>query len=88
MLISLTDLEKLRIREDMDAQLTTCLLNIIRFVNDKKDHIPPITTSDANPFPFQVRTYNALFYYFILHVLIFFRNRSLFLLRQILGVQC
>ncbi|CAG8585944.1 5563_t:CDS:2 [Funneliformis caledonium] len=43
-----------RIRKDMDDQLATCLLDIIRFVNDKKDHIPPITTSDINPFPFQI----------------------------------
>jgi autophagy-related protein 101 len=45
----------------MSAQLTTCFLNIIRFINDKKDHIPPITTLEANPFPFQVCIYNTIF---------------------------
>ncbi|CAI2165469.1 2685_t:CDS:2 [Funneliformis geosporum] len=49
-----TENETKRIRKDMDDQLATCLLDIIRFVNDKKDHIPPITTSDINPFPFQI----------------------------------
>ncbi|CAG8509009.1 18080_t:CDS:2 [Rhizophagus irregularis] len=49
-----TDGETLRIRKEMSAQLTTCFLNIIRFINDKKDHIPPITTLEANPFPFQI----------------------------------
>ena len=27
---------------------------IIGIVNRDKDHIPPITTTDANPFPYQV----------------------------------
>ena len=80
----------------MDDQLTTCLLKIIRFVNDKKDHIPPITTSDANPFPFQVRIYNNIYfthcsYGFISYgfIKIFhIYNRLLFLLQRILGVQC
>ncbi|CAG8500539.1 5282_t:CDS:2 [Acaulospora morrowiae] len=49
-----TDRERLRIRKEMDRQLSSCLFDIIRFVNDKKDHIPPITTSDENPFPYQI----------------------------------
>ncbi|CAG8439222.1 6542_t:CDS:2 [Diversispora eburnea] len=53
-LICRTERDKLRVRKDMDKQLYSCLFNIIRFVNDKKDHIPPITTPDANPFPYQI----------------------------------
>lgn len=29
-------------------------MNIITLVNTHKDHIPPITTTDANPFPYQI----------------------------------
>ncbi|CAG8695179.1 15975_t:CDS:2, partial [Cetraspora pellucida] len=49
-----TESDKLRIRKEMDRQLSACLFKIIRYVNDKKDHIPPITSLDANPFPYQI----------------------------------
>ncbi|RIB09839.1 autophagy-related protein [Gigaspora rosea] len=59
--------DKLRIRKDMDRQLSTCLFNIIRYVNDKKDHIPPITSLDANPFPYQVN-YSLYIYFYNLYI--------------------
>lgn len=38
----------------MEKALSSLFLSILRTVNERKDHIPPITTSDGNPFPYQV----------------------------------
>ncbi|KAG9289813.1 hypothetical protein G9A89_015393 [Geosiphon pyriformis] len=49
------EIDQLKMRKDMNKQLNYCLLNIIRFVNEKKDHIPPITEDNKkNPFPYQI----------------------------------
>ena len=38
----------------MTKSLEKAAHKIITIVNRDKDHIPPITTTDANPFPYQV----------------------------------
>lgn len=47
-------LDRNRMHDSMERQLEGCLMQIIRIVNEKKDHIPPIVTNEANPFPYQV----------------------------------
>ena len=34
--------------------LIKAAMKIVTTVNREKDHIPPITTSEANPFPYQI----------------------------------
>jgi len=41
-------------RKEMESQLQHTILRIIDIVNNHKDHIPPITTSDYNPFPYKI----------------------------------
>jgi autophagy-related protein 101 len=38
----------------MASTLMTTVMKIITFVNAHKDHIPPITTSETNPFPYRI----------------------------------
>ena len=38
----------------MESSLQKTGMKIVAIVNRDKDHIPPITTSDANPFPYQI----------------------------------
>ena len=38
----------------MDSTLQKAALKIVAIVNRDKDHIPPITTSETNPFPYQI----------------------------------
>ena len=38
----------------MESSLHKAAMKIVAIVNRDKDHIPPITTSDANPFPYQI----------------------------------
>jgi len=38
----------------MESQLALTIMRIIDIVNSNKDHIPPITTSDYNPFPYKI----------------------------------
>ncbi|KAG0077563.1 hypothetical protein BGZ93_005175 [Podila epicladia] len=40
--------------KNMEKSLSSLFLSILRTVNERKDHIPPITTSDGNPFPYQI----------------------------------
>nr|CAG8604133.1 10774_t:CDS:2 [Entrophospora candida] len=49
-----TERERLIVHKEMAEQFYSCLFDIICYVNEKKDHIPPITTSEANPFPYQI----------------------------------
>ncbi|KAG0366393.1 hypothetical protein BC939DRAFT_447873 [Gamsiella multidivaricata] len=46
--------DKQRSIKNMEKALSSLFLNILRTVNERKDHIPPITTSDGNPFPYQI----------------------------------
>ncbi|CEG77762.1 hypothetical protein RMATCC62417_12458 [Rhizopus microsporus] len=38
----------------MENQLSQCLLTILKIVNEHKEHIPSITTTEGNPFPYQI----------------------------------
>lgn len=38
----------------MEMTLQKTALKIVAIVNEHKDHIPPITTSETNPFPYQI----------------------------------
>jgi autophagy-related protein 101 len=38
----------------MTKSVEKAAYKIIAIVNRDKDHIPPITTTDANPFPYQI----------------------------------
>ncbi|KAG0239830.1 hypothetical protein BGX31_002429 [Mortierella sp. GBA43] len=38
----------------MEKALGSLFMSILMTVNERKDHIPPITTSDGNPFPYQI----------------------------------
>ncbi|KAN0086963.1 Autophagy-related protein 1010 [Elaphomyces granulatus] len=49
-----TDSERSKVRKAMANTLQKAALKILAIVNRDKDHIPPITTSDANPFPYRI----------------------------------
>ncbi|KAI0480440.1 DUF1649-domain-containing protein [Xylariaceae sp. FL0804] len=49
-----TDSERAKVRRAMEQTLLTAAMKIVTCVNTHKDHIPPITTSDTNPFPYQI----------------------------------
>lgn len=38
----------------MENMLQKAALKILSVVNNDKDHIPPITTSESNPFPYRI----------------------------------
>jgi len=44
----------IKVRRAMTKSLEKAAHKIINIVNRDKDHIPPITTTDANPFPYHV----------------------------------
>ncbi|KAF9349286.1 MAG: hypothetical protein J3Q66DRAFT_136851 [Benniella sp.] len=46
--------DKQRSIKNMEKALAQLFMSILRTVNERKDHIPPITTSDGNPFPYQI----------------------------------
>jgi len=46
--------EASKIRRAMEQSLRKTAMKIVTIVNRDKDHIPPITTSDPNPFPYQI----------------------------------
>ncbi|KAI1469572.1 DUF1649-domain-containing protein [Daldinia caldariorum] len=49
-----TESERAKVRKAMEQTLLTTAMKIVTCVNTHKDHIPPITTSEANPFPYQI----------------------------------
>ncbi|KAI1928299.1 hypothetical protein LOZ58_001009 [Ophidiomyces ophidiicola] len=49
-----TEADRAKTRNAMEKTLHTAAFRILAIVNQGKDHIPPITTSDANPFPYQI----------------------------------
>ncbi|KLU89052.1 hypothetical protein MAPG_08029 [Magnaporthiopsis poae ATCC 64411] len=49
-----TESERAKVRKATEATLLTTTTKIITFVNTHKDHIPPITTTESNPFPYQI----------------------------------
>ncbi|KAH8702569.1 autophagy-related protein [Talaromyces proteolyticus] len=46
--------ERSKVRKAMENMLQKAALKILTIVNRDKDHIPPITTSDSNPFPYRI----------------------------------
>lgn len=38
----------------MESSLQKAAMKIVAIVNRDKDHIPPITTSEHNPFPYRI----------------------------------
>lgn len=46
--------EAARNRRRMEAGLQETATKVLELVNADRDYIPPITTNEANPFPFQV----------------------------------
>lgn len=50
----LVGIEKVKVRRAMATSLQKSALKIIMIVNRDKDHIPPITTTDQNPFPYHI----------------------------------
>jgi autophagy-related protein 101 len=38
----------------METMLLKTAMQIVSTVNLEKEHIPPITTSETNPFPYQI----------------------------------
>ncbi|KAI9818539.1 MAG: hypothetical protein M1827_000598 [Pycnora praestabilis] len=49
-----TDSERAKVRKAMEMMLQKTAMKIVTIVNRNTDHIPPITTSEANPFPYQI----------------------------------
>ncbi|KAI8088865.1 uncharacterized protein BX664DRAFT_331604 [Halteromyces radiatus] len=49
-----TEQERQRVQKACEHQLSQCLLSILKLANDHKEHIPSITTTDGNPFPYQI----------------------------------
>lgn len=49
-----TETERARARASIEHQLQKAVLEIITTASLRKDHIPPITTNDTNPFPYQI----------------------------------
>ncbi|ORZ18969.1 hypothetical protein BCR42DRAFT_235508 [Absidia repens] len=49
-----SELDRQRVRRACERQLSQCLLAILKLANDHKEHIPSITTTDGNPFPYQI----------------------------------
>jgi len=46
--------ERAKVRKAMENMLQKAALKILMNVNRDKEHIPPITTSDSNPFPYRI----------------------------------
>ena len=47
-------LERTKVMKAIGSTLQKTAIKIITLVNQDKDHIPPITTSETNPFPFHI----------------------------------
>ncbi|KAI0202273.1 DUF1649-domain-containing protein [Astrocystis sublimbata] len=49
-----TESERAKVRKAMEQTLLTTAMKIVTSVGTYKDHIPPIMTSETNPFPYQI----------------------------------
>jgi autophagy-related protein 101 len=47
-------IEAYKVRRAMEKSLQKTALKIVNIANRDKDHIPPITTTDTNPFPYEI----------------------------------
>lgn len=51
----LTDItDVIKVRRAMEKSLQKTTMKIIDIVNREKGHIPPITTTETNPFPYRI----------------------------------
>ena len=48
------EIEAGRNRRRMERSLQEAAMKVVNTVNGHKSHIPPITTNEANPFPYQI----------------------------------
>lgn len=48
--------EKSKLMKSVENQFMQNLMKILKIVNDYKEHIPSITTTEGNPFPYQIAT--------------------------------
>jgi autophagy-related protein 101 len=46
--------DRIKVRRAMESSLQKAAMKIVAIVNKDKDHIPPITTSESNPFPYRI----------------------------------
>ncbi|KAH8895066.1 DUF1649-domain-containing protein [Thozetella sp. PMI_491] len=49
-----TESERAKVRKAMESTLASTVMKVVTLVNAHKDHIPPITTTESNPFPYQI----------------------------------
>ncbi|KAH6850081.1 hypothetical protein B0I37DRAFT_103990 [Chaetomium sp. MPI-CAGE-AT-0009] len=49
-----TEGERAKVRRASEKTLHNTIMKAVTLANAHKDHIPPITTSDSNPFPYQI----------------------------------
>jgi len=45
-------------RAELEARLNEVLMHIVRVVNDKKEHIPPVVSKSTESFPFEISVPN------------------------------
>ncbi|ORY97264.1 hypothetical protein BCR43DRAFT_489493 [Syncephalastrum racemosum] len=48
------DTDRSKALRSIETQLSQNLMEILRLANDHKEHIPSITTTEGNPFPYQI----------------------------------
>eukprot|EP00164_Ancoracysta_twista_P003773 GFYU01005058.1.p1 GENE.GFYU01005058.1~~GFYU01005058.1.p1 ORF type:complete len:199 (-),score=33.24 GFYU01005058.1:454-1050(-) len=46
--------ERQVVHQRVEEALRECLMQIVQIVNEKRDHIPPVTTTDVAPFPYEI----------------------------------
>lgn len=46
--------ERAKVRKASETTLHNTIMKAITLANAHKDHIPPITTTESNPFPYQI----------------------------------
>ena len=46
--------EAVRNRRQMESQLQKAAMKIVTIMDRDRGHIPPITTNETNPFPYQI----------------------------------
>lgn len=46
--------ERAKVRQATEQTLLAAVRKIMKYVNANKDHIPPITATSGNPFPYQI----------------------------------
>lgn len=51
--------ERAKVRRAAQQTLQKTVLKIVTYVNTHMDHIPPITTTESNPFPYQIHVNNG-----------------------------